>query len=62
MVPRFDHLSPERKAMMVAATADSLPLKTIGEPDQIGEAIVFLATNKFTTGVVLDVDGGHQIR
>ena len=48
--------------MMVAATADSLPLKTIGEPDQIGEAIVFLATNKFTTGVVLDVDGGHQIR
>ena len=28
----------------------------------IGEALYFLATSKFTTGVILDVDGGHQIR
>ena len=59
---RFDHLDPDRKEQMMEATADSLPLKCVGEPGQIGEAIVFLARNTFTTGVVLDVDGGHQIR
>jgi len=59
---RFDHLAPERRSLMLEATADSLPLKTVGEPSVIGEALYFLATNKFTTGVILDVDGGHQIR
>ncbi len=35
--------------------------RCVGEPPVIGEALYFLATNKFTTGVVLDVDGGHQV-
>eukprot|EP00960_Hanusia_phi_P044920 756910-Hanusia_phi.AAC.2 len=59
---RFDHMDAEKKAQMMDATAASLPLKCVGDPDVIGEALYFLATNKFTTGVVLDVDGGHQIR
>lgn len=59
---RFDHLPADRKALMLEATADSVPLKCVGDPAVMGEALHFLATNKFTTGVVLDVDGGHQIR
>lgn len=47
---------------MLEATADSLPLKRIGTPAEAGEAVYFLATSTFTTGVVLDVDGGHQLR
>jgi len=59
---RFDHLPAERKQAMIEASADALPLKKVGHIDDIGEALTFLATNKFTTGVVLDVDGGHMIR
>lgn len=59
---RFGHMAADKRALMLEATADSLPLKCVGSPDVIGEALYFLATNKFTTGVVLDVDGGHQIR
>lgn len=59
---RFDHLPKERREAMLEATADALPLKKVGQPADTGEALHFLATNAFTTGVVLDVDGGHQVR
>jgi len=58
---RFDHLPKERREAMLEATADSLPLKRVGDPADLGAAL-FLATNAFTTGVVLDCDGGHQVR
>jgi NAD(P)-dependent dehydrogenase (short-subunit alcohol dehydrogenase family) len=59
---RFDHLSMEQKNNMMTNTAASLPLQRIGQPSDMGQAIYFLLTSKFTTGVVLDVDGGHLIR
>jgi NAD(P)-dependent dehydrogenase (short-subunit alcohol dehydrogenase family) len=59
---RFDHLHPEKKAAMLANTAASLPLQKVGRPVDMGQAIYYLATASFCTGVVLDVDGGHMIR
>ena len=59
---RFDHLAPATKAAMLAHTAASLPLQRTGRPEDMGEAIRYLLTAKFCTGVVLDVDGGHGIR
>ena len=59
---RFDAMEPARKAAMLANTADSLPLKRVGAPADMGEAIYFLLASEFTTGVVLDCDGGHHIR
>lgn len=59
---RFDHLTAERKQQMMANTAASLPLQRVGEPSDMGEAIYYLMTASFATGVILDVDGGHGIR
>jgi len=59
---RFDHMDPDSKVAMLANTAESLPLKRVGEPADMGEAIYYLLTAKFCTGVILDVDGGHGIR
>lgn len=59
---RFDHLPQDRRQNMLEATAASLPLLRVGAPAEMGEALYFLATSTFTTGVVLDCDGGHQIR
>jgi len=59
---RFDHMDPKKKFAMLANTADSLPLKRTGLPEDMGEAIYYLLTAQFCTGVVLDVDGGHGIR
>jgi NAD(P)-dependent dehydrogenase (short-subunit alcohol dehydrogenase family) len=57
MLNRFTG-SAERKAGLVA----SVPLQRVGEPDEIANAIVFLASSRssFTTGQVLAVDGGKS--
>jgi NAD(P)-dependent dehydrogenase (short-subunit alcohol dehydrogenase family) len=57
MLDRFTG-SAERKAGLVAG----VPLQRMGEPDEIANAIVFLASSKssFTTGQVLSVDGGKS--
>src|ERR1700674_4595426 len=50
--------SAERKAGLVAG----VPLQRVGEPDELANAIVFLASSKssFTTGQVPSVDGGKS--
>jgi NAD(P)-dependent dehydrogenase (short-subunit alcohol dehydrogenase family) len=57
MLNRFTG-NAERKAGLVA----SVPLQRVGEPDEIADAIVFLASDRssFTTGQVLSVDGGKS--
>lgn len=59
---RFDHMSTEKREAMLENTAESLPLKRVGQPYDMGEALYYLLTAKFVTGVVLDCDGGHGIR
>lgn len=50
---------PERKAKVFGRT----PMGTMGQPNDIGEAAWFLASDaaKFITGIVLPVDGGNSI-
>jgi NAD(P)-dependent dehydrogenase (short-subunit alcohol dehydrogenase family) len=57
MLDRFTG-NAERKAGLVAG----IPLQRVGEPDEIANAIVFLASSRssFTTGQVLSVDGGKS--
>ena len=59
---RFDHLAKLKKQQMLSNTAASLPLQRVGEPEDMGAAIHYLASASFVTGVVLDVDGGHGVR
>jgi len=55
MLDRFAGTA-ERKAGLVG----TVPLRRLGTPDEIAEAIVFLASDKaaFTTGATLAADGG----
>ena len=57
MLDRFTG-SAERKAGLVAG----VPLQRVGQPDEIANAIVFLASSRssFMTGQVLFVDGGKS--
>lgn len=50
------------RAAMYRDTGASLPLGRVGEPAEIAAGVLFLMTNPFATGVVLDIDGGHMIR
>jgi 3-oxoacyl-[acyl-carrier protein] reductase len=49
--------TPEDTARLAAA----IPLRRLGEPQDIADGILFLASDeaKWITGVVLDVNGGQ---
>lgn len=47
----------------VAAIVDDIPLRRVGEPADIADVIVFLASDqaRWLTGQVIKVSGGHEI-
>lgn len=57
MLDRFTG-TPERKAGLVAG----VPVKRMGQPEEIAQAIMFMASDKapFLTGQILSVDGGKS--
>jgi len=55
-------MPPERREAMYRDTGASLPVGRVGEVAEAAAAALFLMANSYTTGVVLDVDGGHMIR
>jgi NAD(P)-dependent dehydrogenase (short-subunit alcohol dehydrogenase family) len=51
----------EQKAAAHEAMAQRLPVGRIGRPADVADAIRFLIRNRFVTGTVLHVDGGHRL-
>lgn len=59
--PAYDGLPAEAKRGMFEAAARSLPVGRTGTADDVAAAIEFLLENSFTTGALLDVDGGARM-
>lgn len=55
-------LPPEGKDQSyLEALKDRLPLKRIGDPEYIADAVLYLVTSSFITGQVIYVDGGRHL-
>ena len=50
-------LTDKEKMMMI----DRIPLKRQGSPNDIAEAVLFLANAKYITGQVFNIDGGRSL-
>jgi NAD(P)-dependent dehydrogenase (short-subunit alcohol dehydrogenase family) len=59
--PIWERVAGDAKAGMLEAMANKLPAGRIGHTDDIADAICFLMRNRFTTGAILHVDGGHRL-
>lgn len=46
----------------LARVVDATPLARVGEASDVADAVVYLATTPFVTGVEIAVDGGRSIR
>lgn len=55
------HPLGEHRDGFMAQQATATPVGRVGQPQDIAEAVLFLAGNGFTTGVVLDVNGGATL-
>lgn len=58
----YAKMDPDAREAMYRSTGRSLPLGRVGTTKEIADAVLFLMTNGYATGLVLDVDGGHMIR
>lgn len=52
----------DARETMYEATGESLPMGRVGTVEEAADATLFVMGNSYTTGLVLDVDGGHMIR
>jgi NAD(P)-dependent dehydrogenase (short-subunit alcohol dehydrogenase family) len=56
--PLWDAVPEPRRAAVLGALAERTLTRTVGQPDQIAAAHLYLMDNHFVTGTVLTVDGG----
>ncbi|RJX40213.1 SDR family oxidoreductase [Paenibacillus pinisoli] len=59
--PLLDNIFGEKKAAVLAHLTEQLPVKRMGQPEDIADAALFLMNNSYTTGTVLTVDGGMLV-
>lgn len=53
-------LTPDEQAAYFADLGNKLLVGRAGRAEDVADAIIFLMLNGFTTGSILDVDGGQQ--
>ena len=59
--PIWQAVAGDRKAEVLEAMADRLPVGRVGRAADIAQAIESLMRNEFITGTVLHVDGGQRL-
>ena len=59
--PRYAGMSEADRSAMFTSLAEKLPVKHVGQPQELAEAVLFLMTNTFMTGQTVFVDGGHLL-
>jgi pteridine reductase len=55
-------LSDDMDSAAVAEVLRAVPMGRLGNPDDIADAVVYLAQASYVTGVILNVDGGRALR
>jgi NAD(P)-dependent dehydrogenase (short-subunit alcohol dehydrogenase family) len=59
--PLWSSMAEEKREAMFAGAAVHLPARRVGQPEDVANAVLFLATTPFATGSTVRVDGGGAI-
>jgi NAD(P)-dependent dehydrogenase (short-subunit alcohol dehydrogenase family) len=59
--PLWSDMSSEKRKTMFEDTASRLPVRRIGQPEDVANAVLFLMTTSYATGSTVRVDGGAVI-
>ncbi len=57
----LDKVFGTQRQAIVEAIANELPVKRIGKPEEVADAVLFLMSNGFVTGTTLLIDGGDAL-
>ncbi|MGZ5803634.1 MAG: SDR family oxidoreductase [Xanthobacteraceae bacterium] len=56
--PLWDQMAPASREAMYKKATETLPARRIGQPEDVAQALIFLMTNPFATGMVMNLEGG----
>ncbi len=59
--PRYAGMPEAERHAFMQSLSDKLLVKHVGQPQELAEAVMFLLTNTYTTGITLHTDGGHLL-
>jgi len=59
--PYWERLPEAARKAMFERSAATVPVGRIGTPADIAGAVLFLVTSTFTTGTIIDCDGGARL-
>jgi len=59
--PMLDRVFGEQKSQVIEQIVAKLPVRRIGSPGEIADAVLFLMSNGFMTGTTLLIDGGDAL-
>ena len=48
-----------RRRRVLARVAESIPARRVGTAGEVAQTVLYLMQSEFTTGTVIDIDGGH---
>lgn len=60
--PWWNRMPEEFRANFFAQSAASVPVKRVGQPEDVAHAVLFLIQNGFVTGTIIDCDGGLHLK
>jgi NAD(P)-dependent dehydrogenase (short-subunit alcohol dehydrogenase family) len=59
--PTYDAIPEAERAAFFAARGAHLPVGRVGAPEDIAETVLYLMKSGYSTGTVVDIDGGHLV-
>jgi NAD(P)-dependent dehydrogenase (short-subunit alcohol dehydrogenase family) len=59
--PAYNWMSDQEKNAFFKQMGGNLPVGRVGQPDEIAQSALYLIANNYTTGAILDVDGGGRL-
>lgn len=59
--PWWNAMPKEAKDNIFRQTAERLPVRRVGRPQDVAQAIAFLVEDTFITGTIIEVDGGAHL-
>lgn len=60
--PWWSRVAPAARQQLFEQLASEVAVGRVGQPDDLASAILFLSTNTFVTGTILDCDGGWKLK
>ena len=57
----YDSMTARDREALFAGRAAHLPVGRVGTPEDIAQAVLYVMKNGYSTGAVIDVDGGHMV-